>query len=106
VTKVPVKSLRFGAYEVKVKHLAKEDAKENWGLYYPQKYEMHLCDDFPNSQKAAEVALHECLHVIWQERGLKKGDQEEAIVTELALGILGFLRSNPRFTKWLIKAIA
>ena len=103
VLPIPVKSLKIGSYDVAVKTMGAEDKKANWGLYYCQEYEVHLLDKYPTRQKAGETALHEAIHVIWEERGLNEKDGEERIVTGLSRGIFSLLRDNPEFRDWLIK---
>lgn len=104
--RVPFKSLKFGAYQVSVKRLSKADGEDNWGLYYPSKYQMDLHGSYPTKEKAAEVFLHESIHVILEERGLELGKKEEQVVTELAKGIMAFLRDNPEARKWFMRCLS
>jgi hypothetical protein len=104
--KVPFKTLKFGAYQVTVRKLKKADADKNWGLYWPFEHQMDLQGEYPNKQRAAETALHEALHVIWEERGLKASEKEEQAVTGLAKGIVAFFRDNPEFRKWFMRCCA
>lgn len=101
--KVPFRSLKVGAYQVAVKRLSKKDGENNWGLYWPGKYQMDLHTAYPNKQKAAETFLHECMHIVFEERGVELGKMEEKVVTEGAKGLFALLRDNPEAMKWLVK---
>jgi hypothetical protein len=101
--KVPFKALKFGAYQVSVRKIKKEDADKNWGLYWPFEHKMDLQSEYPNKQRAAEVSLHESLHVIWEERGLKGVEKEEQAVSSLAKGLVAFFRDNPEYAKWFLR---
>ena len=103
----PVKTLKVGSYDVAVKTLSGKDKKDNWGLFYCNEYEIHLHDKYPTRQKYGETALHEALHVIWEERGLEeKKDDEEQIVKLLSRGLFALLRDNPEFREWLVRMTA
>jgi hypothetical protein len=102
----PVKALKIGSYQVAVKAIGGDDKKESWGVFYCNDYEIHLQEKYPTRQKAGEVALHEALHVVWDERGLSDSDGEERIVTSMSRGIFALLRDNPEFREWLVKMTA
>ena len=49
----------------------------------------------------ADTVLHELLHAVFATFCLKDEDDEERIVSAMATGIVGILRDNPKFGKWL-----
>ena len=49
----------------------------------------------------ADTVLHELLHAVFATFCLKDEDEEERIVSVLATGIVGILRDNQKFGKWL-----
>ncbi len=58
------------------------------------------CDDMFVTK---DTVLHEVMHAIRYMQGREDGGEvEEDYVRSLATGILGVLRDNPTFAKWLI----
>ncbi len=50
-----------------------------------------------------DTLLHEAFHAILHQQGNEDGGKvEEHYVRSLATGLLGVLRDNPTFAKWLI----
>ncbi len=50
-----------------------------------------------------DTFLHETMHAILHQQGNEDGGKvEEHYVRSLATGLLGVLRDNPTFAKWLI----
>jgi hypothetical protein len=58
------------------------------------------CDDMFVTK---DTVLHEAMHAVRYMQGREDGGEvEEDYVRSLATGILGILRDNPTFAKWLI----
>lgn len=58
------------------------------------------CDDMFVTK---DTVLHEVMHAIRYMQGREDGGEvEEDYVRSLATGVLGVLRDNPTFAKWLI----
>jgi len=53
----------------------------------------------------ADTVLHEVMHAIWRDRCLEDGDAEERTVGALTTGLVGVLRDNPDFVKWLVQQV-
>lgn len=50
----------------------------------------------------ADTILHEVLHaIVWTMKIQIEGDQEEAVVSALATGLLGVFQDNPEFVRFL-----
>jgi hypothetical protein len=64
-----------------------------------------IIDPGLSDQAERDTVLHEALHALWSQTGLQKEyteEQEEGIVWQLTPRLLGFLKDNPEFVKWLL----
>ena len=74
-----------------------EDSPEAAGLTYVTDQELHYrTDDHFEAQR--DTLLHEVIHGVELQLGLELTEQQ---VTSLAAGLLGVLRDNKHFTRWL-----
>jgi len=92
--------IKVGPYDISVRVISSELAarlKEDGDF---DGETIHIADGQRGPQ-LADTILHELLHAIYATFGLKDEDEEERIVSALATGLVGVLRDNPNFARWL-----
>ncbi len=74
-----------------------------YGITRVDRLEIHI-DDAGAQTQVADTLLHEILHCIWDQGGLRMEDPglEERVVSSLTTGILAVLRQNPKVVKFLL----
>ena len=74
-----------------------------YGITRPDRLEIHVDPGGAHTQ-VADTLLHEILHCIWDQGGLRMEEPglEERVVSSLATGILAVLRQNPEVAKFLL----
>jgi hypothetical protein len=60
----------------------------------------------PPADEVADTIIHETLHAIWAERGLKGELDEETVVTALAHGLTAVMADNPDWVKAIQDALS
>ena len=93
--------IKVGPYDISVRVISSELAarlKEDGDF---DGETIHIADGQRGPQ-LADTILHELLHAIYATFSLKDDDEEERIVSALATGLVGVLRDNPDFARWLI----
>lgn len=58
-----------------------------------------------NDAETADTILHEILHAIFYKMYVGKGDDEEAVVSKLATGLVTVMKDNPELFKALQKLV-
>ena len=92
--------IKVGPYDISVRVISSELAarlKEDGDF---DGETIHIADGQRGPQ-LADTILHELLHAIYATFGLKDEDEEERIVSALATGLVGVLRDNREFARWL-----
>ena len=49
--------------------------------------------------------IHEALHAIWDEQGLKARETEERAIVGLERGLVGLLGDNPKLVRWIVRGL-
>lgn len=107
------KSVRVGPYTMKIKlskgPLLKGDGStdEYVGLCDVAAETIHIgqIEDKITPRFAAGVVLHEILHALHRSQVLRRNMKEEELVSNLEIGLLGFIAENPKFMKWFQNAV-
>lgn len=64
---------------------------------------IRLSDEVKGSGNEARILLHEIIHALLFERGLKEDSQNESLVDELSAGIINLFRKNPELVNYITK---
>lgn len=82
---------------------APDDELDTFGQTLIPSLEIFVRTDIAEDMQA-EVLLHEVLHAIYYASNLRSrfADEEEDIVSELAIELLDVLRRNPKLTDFLL----
>ena len=102
----PPKSVRVGPHVYKV---LKDDRtaqalrdESKYGITKVDRLEIHLDPNVAHTQ-VADTLLHEILHCIWDQSGLREDQSlEESVICSITTELLNVLRSNPKVTKFLL----
>lgn len=100
------KTIKVGAYDWSVIVL-EEAGEETCGQ---ADFEFHHLKLWPTNLTSPShvvgIALHECLHVIFDNHGLghlkrDKEDREEQIIAGFEAGLISLFRDNPKLLTWM-----
>lgn len=109
LTSLP-RRVKVGAYDYRIElapKLPDEDGGRTWGFCDPNNYILHFFDlhEAPSPEWLIGTVLHEILHAVWDERGIGKRPDEEKAVSKLEVGLLNFMRDNPKMMNWMKKGL-
>lgn len=74
-----------------------------YGITRLERLEIHIDPNAAHTQ-VADTLLHEVMHCIWDQGGLRTEDPalEERVICSLATGLLDVLRANRKFANFLL----
>jgi hypothetical protein len=102
--------LKVGPYHIKLEVIdaVAVDGKhtKDFGVYDYNTQCIQVRREQPSDAFAVDTVVHEVLHAIYSFMGLSRGNGEERIVGSFSTGLIGVLRDNPEFTKWLARKCA
>ncbi len=70
------------------------NAENKWGSFNTVELRFRI-DTSGSPFRVIQTFLHEMLHMVWWNMGLRDKDKEERIISALANGLLQVLRDNP-----------
>ena len=88
------KQIKIGGLVYDVEH--KADIKDYWGKVSYGERKIVLEKNWPNKTQELNTILHECIHGILEERGIK---HKESLVLSLGNGLTALLKDNPKLLK-------
>lgn len=92
--------VKIGPYDVRFITMDRDGEHDTWGCFSKLGQTIGIMREYPTPQTEAETVIHETLHAIFWERGLKNKD-EEKIVAALGIGLAQVIRDNPALIDWL-----
>jgi len=96
------KSVRVGPYVIPLQILD-ELGDDVLGDFSFGRLAIRLATTQPSSVFAVDTVLHELFHAIWKVYNIKQGDDEERIVTTMAMSMVQLFHDNPGLVSWLGK---
>src|SRR5262249_9512432 len=93
----PPRKIKVGPLDITVVMAAKGlkvHGDDVWGAYTPREFKIEVEKGQTPSRERVTL-IHELLHAIYTETGLKVGDDEEKIVSLFASSLCMVLRDNP-----------
>jgi len=98
---IPLKSIRVGPFDIKIKHLEGEARDSCLGTFSETTLSIAMRDKFETDQQEAETFLHELLHAIYCVYGVRVKDPEERIISQMSIGMASVIGANPKLVDWL-----
>ena len=102
----PVDSLRIGPYDYRLvfEDAAWEEREEAHGLHDPDRHEITI-SLARNSQRMADVIVHEINHAVWYVGHMDDARDEECFCARHATGFTMIARDNLAFFHWWLSLL-
>lgn len=98
-----LKKLKIGyqSYDIDWWTATNATSNEASGEFFAKEKKIGV-DSRESGAQLVNTIIHEALHAVVYQQGLKLGDeQEELIVNSMANGLTGILVDNPGFVNWI-----
>jgi hypothetical protein len=107
VAKLPA-SIRVGPFDYAIERMTSNQSASmrRWGEFSSMESVIRVSTNFPTAVKAVDTLLHEVGHAIWFAWGIEKGDDEERVVGNAAMGWVTVYRNNPWLLGWIAECLA